>query len=115
VNPQCGRSAATHPVDGFAVTLHELPDLPSRFSRKKASRSSQAWLEWQSVHLLAAYDGNFPADLAAGTSDSIAEERRLMYVALTRARRSLSIYVPRRYHRRRDAMTATATGRRRGS
>ncbi len=57
-------------------------------------------LEWQSVHLLAAYDGNFPADLAAGTSESIAEERRLMYVALTRARRSLSIYVPRRYYRR---------------
>jgi DNA helicase-2/ATP-dependent DNA helicase PcrA len=57
-------------------------------------------LEWQSVHLLAAYDGNFPADLAAGTSESIAEERRLMYVALTRARRSLSIYVPRRFYRR---------------
>jgi DNA helicase-2/ATP-dependent DNA helicase PcrA len=57
-------------------------------------------LEWQSVHLLAAYDGNFPADLAAGTSESIAEERRLMYVALTRARRSLSISVPRRYYRR---------------
>jgi DNA helicase-2/ATP-dependent DNA helicase PcrA len=57
-------------------------------------------LEWQSVHLLAAYDGNFPADLAVGTSESIAEERRLMYVALTRARRSLSIYVPRRYYRR---------------
>jgi DNA helicase-2/ATP-dependent DNA helicase PcrA len=57
-------------------------------------------LEWQSVHLLAAYDGNFPADMAAGTSESIAEERRLMYVALTRARRSLSVYVPRRYYRR---------------
>jgi DNA helicase-2/ATP-dependent DNA helicase PcrA len=57
-------------------------------------------LEWQSVHLLAAYDGNFPADMAAGSSESIAEERRLMYVALTRARRSLSVYVPRRYYRR---------------
>jgi DNA helicase-2/ATP-dependent DNA helicase PcrA len=57
-------------------------------------------LEWQSVHLLAAYDGNFPADLAAGTSESIAEERRLMYVALTRARQSLSVFVPRRYYRR---------------
>jgi DNA helicase-2/ATP-dependent DNA helicase PcrA len=56
-------------------------------------------LEWQSVHVVAAYDGNFPADLSAGTSESIAEERRLMYVALTRARRSLSIYVPRRYYR----------------
>lgn len=57
-------------------------------------------LEWQAVHLVAAYDGNFPADLAAGSSEAIAEERRLLYVALTRARRSLAIYVPRRYHHR---------------
>jgi DNA helicase-2/ATP-dependent DNA helicase PcrA len=57
-------------------------------------------LEWQSVHLLAAYDGNFPACMSAGTSEEIAEERRLLYVALTRAQRSLSIYVPRRYYHR---------------
>ncbi|MEO9176824.1 MAG: 3'-5' exonuclease, partial [Gaiellales bacterium] len=57
-------------------------------------------LEWQSVHLIAAYDGNFPACMAAGTSESINEERRLFYVALTRARRGLAIYVPRRYYHR---------------
>ena len=44
-------------------------------------------LEWQSVHVLAAYDGNFPACMSAGSSESIDEERRLFYVALTRARR----------------------------
>jgi ATP-dependent DNA helicase UvrD/PcrA len=55
-------------------------------------------LEWQSVHLLAVYDGNFPACMSAGRSESIAEERRLLYVALTRARRALAIYVPRRYY-----------------
>jgi ATP-dependent DNA helicase UvrD/PcrA len=59
-------------------------------------------LEWQSVHVLAAYDGNFPACMAAGHSESIAEERRLLYVALTRARRALAIYVPRRYYHRPD-------------
>jgi DNA helicase-2/ATP-dependent DNA helicase PcrA len=48
-------------------------------------------LEWQAVHLIAAYDGNFPADMAAGTSESLA-----------RARRSLSVYVPRRFYFRRD-------------
>jgi DNA helicase-2/ATP-dependent DNA helicase PcrA len=57
-------------------------------------------LEWQSVHVLAAYDGNFPACMGTGTSESIAEERRLLYVALTRARRSLAVYVPRRYYHR---------------
>jgi DNA helicase-2/ATP-dependent DNA helicase PcrA len=59
-------------------------------------------LEWQAVHLIAAYDGNFPADMAAGTKEAVAEERRLMYVAVTRARRSLAIYVPRRYYFRRN-------------
>jgi DNA helicase-2/ATP-dependent DNA helicase PcrA len=57
-------------------------------------------LEWQSVHLIAAYDGNFPACMSAGSSEEIDEERRLFYVGLTRARRELAIYVPRRYYHR---------------
>ena len=57
-------------------------------------------LEWDSVHVLAVYDGNFPACMAAGTSESIDEERRLLYVGMTRARRTLSLYVPVRYHHR---------------
>jgi ATP-dependent exoDNAse (exonuclease V) beta subunit len=52
-------------------------------------------LEWQSVHLIAAYDGNFPACMSAGSGEEIDEERRLFYVGLTRARRELAIYVPR--------------------
>jgi DNA helicase II / ATP-dependent DNA helicase PcrA len=59
-------------------------------------------LEWQAVHVVAAYDGNFPADMAAGTRETLAEERRLLYVALTRARRSLAVYVPRRFYFRRN-------------
>jgi DNA helicase-2/ATP-dependent DNA helicase PcrA len=57
-------------------------------------------LEWQSVHLIAAYDGNFPACMSAGSGEEIDEERRLFYVGLTRARRELAIYVPRRYYHR---------------
>jgi DNA helicase-2/ATP-dependent DNA helicase PcrA len=57
-------------------------------------------LEWDAVHLIAAYDGNFPADMNAGSEEGIAEERRLMYVALTRARRRLHVYVPMRYYHR---------------
>jgi DNA helicase-2/ATP-dependent DNA helicase PcrA len=55
-------------------------------------------LEWDAVHLIAAYDGNFPADMNAANDESIAEERRLFYVALTRPRRRLSVYVPFRYY-----------------
>jgi DNA helicase II / ATP-dependent DNA helicase PcrA len=57
-------------------------------------------LEWDAVHVICAYDGNFPADMSTGTEESIAEERRLFYVALTRARRRLHVYVPARYHHR---------------
>lgn len=57
-------------------------------------------LEWQAVHVVALYDGNFPADMAAGSADGVAEERRLLYVALTRARRQLHLHVPVRYYHR---------------
>jgi DNA helicase-2/ATP-dependent DNA helicase PcrA len=57
-------------------------------------------LEWDAVHLIAAYDGNFPADMASSNEETIAEERRLFYVALTRPRRRLHVYVPFRYYHR---------------
>ncbi|MBV9796650.1 MAG: ATP-dependent helicase [Solirubrobacterales bacterium] len=57
-------------------------------------------LEWAAVHVLALYDGNFPACMSAGTSESIDEERRLLYVAMTRARRRLYLHVPVRYYHR---------------
>src|SRR5437870_5803633 len=58
-------------------------------------------LEWDAVHLIAAYDGNFPADMNAGSEQGIAEERRVFYVALTRARRRLHVYVPLRFYHNR--------------
>ena len=60
-------------------------------------------LEWDAVHLIAAYDGNFPADMSTGTEEGVAEERRLFYVALTRPRRRLHVYVPSRYYYRASA------------
>jgi DNA helicase II / ATP-dependent DNA helicase PcrA len=57
-------------------------------------------LEWDAVHVLALYDGNFPACMAAGSTETIDEERRLLYVAMTRARRQLHLYVPVRYYHR---------------
>ncbi|HLH47379.1 MAG TPA: ATP-dependent helicase [Acidimicrobiales bacterium] len=54
--------------------------------------------EWTAVHVIHAADGAFPSDLATRDADSVDEERRLFYVALTRARRHLHIYAPLRYH-----------------
>ncbi len=57
-------------------------------------------LEWEAVHVISAYDGNFPADMSTSSQEGVAEERRLFYVALTRARRRLHVYVPAIYHHR---------------
>ena len=55
-------------------------------------------LEWRSVHVLHAVDGMIPSDLATGTPEEVEEERRLLYVAVTRARDELDLYAPLRYH-----------------
>ena len=43
--------------------------------------------EWKSVFILNAVDGCIPSDLGTGTNDEVEEERRLLYVAMTRAKR----------------------------
>jgi DNA helicase-2/ATP-dependent DNA helicase PcrA len=58
-------------------------------------------LEFDAVHVIHAADGNFPSDMSTGSPEGLEEERRLFYVAITRARRNLAIYVPLRYHHHR--------------
>jgi DNA helicase-2/ATP-dependent DNA helicase PcrA len=53
--------------------------------------------EWKSVYLLNVVDGCMPSDLGAGTSAEIEEERRLLYVAMTRAKDDLHLVVPQRF------------------
>ncbi|HEX3542309.1 MAG TPA: 3'-5' exonuclease, partial [Acidimicrobiales bacterium] len=59
--------------------------------------------EWDVVHIIHAADGMFPSDMACGDEDGIEEERRLLYVAMTRARDVLEINVPLRYYVHRQA------------
>jgi DNA helicase-2/ATP-dependent DNA helicase PcrA len=54
--------------------------------------------EWTAVSLLNAVDGCIPSDLATGSPAEIEEERRLLYVAMTRARDHLDILVPQRFY-----------------
>jgi len=54
--------------------------------------------EWESVFLLNVTDGNFPSEFATGKPEMIEEERRLLYVAMTRARQSLTLVSPLRFH-----------------
>ena len=59
-------------------------------------------LEWPVVHLPHLVDGALPSDMALGDPGGLAEEHRLFYVAITRARDQLYLYAPLRlhYHRR---------------
>ncbi|MGF1277859.1 ATP-dependent helicase [Acetobacter pasteurianus] len=54
--------------------------------------------EWKNVFIMNAVDGCIPSDLATGEKDDIEEERRLLYVAMTRAKDSLDIMVPQRFY-----------------
>jgi DNA helicase-2/ATP-dependent DNA helicase PcrA len=60
-------------------------------------------LEWPIVHLPHLVDGAVPSDMALSTPEGLAEERRLFYVAVTRARDQLYLYTPLRLHHRRLA------------
>lgn len=53
--------------------------------------------EWRSVFMLNCVDGCIPSDLATGTTAEIEEERRLLYVGMTRARDSLTLLTPQRF------------------
>jgi len=53
--------------------------------------------EWKSVFVLNVVDGCIPSDLATGSDAEIEEERRLLYVAVTRARDELHLVVPQRF------------------
>jgi DNA helicase II / ATP-dependent DNA helicase PcrA len=54
--------------------------------------------EWDVVHVIHAADGMIPSDMSTGDAESIEEERRLFYVALTRARDMLYVYFPLRFY-----------------
>jgi DNA helicase-2/ATP-dependent DNA helicase PcrA len=55
--------------------------------------------EWDVVYIIHAADGAMPSDMAVGDQDGVDEERRLFYVAMTRAKDRLYIYFPLRYYR----------------
>jgi DNA helicase-2/ATP-dependent DNA helicase PcrA len=54
--------------------------------------------EWTSVFMLNTVDGCLPSDLSTGSTPEIEEERRLLYVAMTRAKDQLHLMVPQRFY-----------------
>ena len=54
--------------------------------------------EWEAVHILNVADGNFPSEFSTGRPELIDEERRLLYVAMTRAKSELHVIAPLKYY-----------------
>ena len=61
--------------------------------------------EWKSVFVLNVVDGCIPSDLGTGTTAEIEEERRLLYVAMTRAKDHLHLVVPQRFFTHQQSAT----------
>ena len=59
--------------------------------------------EWKSVFVLNVVDGCIPSDLGVGTAEDIEEERRLLYVAMTRAKDQLMLLLPQRFYAHQQA------------
>ena len=57
------------------------------------------------MHVIHPADGCFPSDMATGSVEELEEERRLLYVACTRARTILEVSWPLRYHHNRQHPT----------
>ncbi|MBS0349247.1 MAG: ATP-dependent helicase [Proteobacteria bacterium] len=106
---QLARIAATYPSQERFLTELTLdpPDATSDESGKPlldedylilSTIHSAKGREWPAVSLLNAVDGCLPSDLATGSEREIEEEMRLLYVAMTRAKDHLDLYVPQRFY-----------------
>ncbi len=54
--------------------------------------------EWESAYVLNVTDGSFPSEFSTGRPELVDEERRLLYVAMTRARQELHLLAPVRFY-----------------
>jgi DNA helicase-2/ATP-dependent DNA helicase PcrA len=65
-------------------------------------------MEWDTVYLLNVVDGSFPNEFATGKPELIEEERRLLYVGMTRAQNDLLLLSPLKFHLTGQARTGDA-------
>jgi DNA helicase-2/ATP-dependent DNA helicase PcrA len=82
---------------------------PVRFSARRGRGAgfglahSAKGQEWDAVFVINVADGCIPSDMGVGSSEELEEERRLLYVAMTRARDHLHLVHPQRFLRRQQA------------
>ena len=54
--------------------------------------------EWDAVYVLNVNDGSFPSEFSTGSAAQVEEEKRLLYVAMTRAKSDLDLIAPLKYY-----------------
>jgi DNA helicase-2/ATP-dependent DNA helicase PcrA len=79
-----------------ASDLAGKPNLDEDFLVLSTIHSAKG-MEWDTVYLLNVVDGSFPSEFATRKPELIEEERRLLYVAMTRARNELMLYCPLKF------------------
>src|SRR5512132_849272 len=116
---QLERIAAQHPTRSSFLTDLTLDPPEASGGEAGVPLKDEDWLvlstihsakgqEWRAVFVLNVVDGCIPSDLGTGTPDEIDEERRLLYVAMTRARDDLVLMQPMRFFIRGQARGGNA-------
>ncbi|HVN49415.1 MAG TPA: ATP-dependent helicase [Bacteroidota bacterium] len=93
-----------------SVSDIESPGKETEFLTLSTIHSAKG-LEWNTVFVIYALDGRFPAMRAAGSDEEMEEERRLMYVACTRAKEHLIITYPMNIYDRESGLILTKPSR----
>jgi DNA helicase II / ATP-dependent DNA helicase PcrA len=91
-------------------SVAEVTTVPDEFLTLSTIHSAKG-LEWDAVFILWAAEGRFPGFYFQEKEEELEEERRLMYVAVTRARNYLAILYPHIGYSRQFGMTVNAPSR----
>jgi DNA helicase-2/ATP-dependent DNA helicase PcrA len=100
---------AIEPIIDSVIDI-EAPTKENEFLTLSTIHSAKG-LEWHSVFVIHAVDGFFPSSRSAETVETLEEERRLMYVAVTRAKQNLFITFPMNLFDRQAGVTLSKPSR----
>ncbi len=100
---------AIEPIIDSVIDI-DAPDKEEEFVTLSTIHSAKG-LEWHSVFIIHAVEGYFPSSRSVENLDSLEEERRLMYVASTRAKQNLFVTYPMNMFDREAGMTLSKPSR----
>ena len=100
---------AIEPVIDSMIDMNET-DKEDEFVTLSTIHSAKG-LEWHSVFIIHAIDGYFPSVRSSEKIETLEEERRLMYVASTRAKQNLFVTYPMNMYDREAGTTYSKPSR----